>query len=108
MVYVQAAYQRLGFTKVLATTHDDMVTSCLPQHIGYQLGRDRSSALVLLVLSCVHEVRNDSGDSSSRGNLAGMDHDAKLHQGGVDFAGTLQHCSVAVSTVRLTALLLSL
>lgn len=75
-----------------------MITSCLSQHVGNQLSCNRSSALILLVLSCIHEVRDDSGDPSCRGDLAGVDHDAKLHQGGVDFASTLKR-SRAVSAL---------
>jgi hypothetical protein len=92
---VSSADPKLSFQK----THNDMVTSCLSQHVGNQLGRNRGSTLILLVLSCVHEVRDDSGDPSCRGDLAGVDHDAELHQGGVDFAGTLKHCGAVSARV---------
>lgn len=44
-------------------------------------------------------MRDDCGHSSSRGDLAGMNHDAELHQGGVDFSGTLERSADCVRKV---------
>jgi hypothetical protein len=66
-----------------------MVASSFPQHVCYKLRSDRSPALVLLVLSSVHEMGNDGGDSTSRGNFACVNHDTELHEGGVDFPCSL-------------------
>jgi hypothetical protein len=65
---------------------DDMVAPGRLQHIGDELGRDGSSALVFLILARVGEVRDDSSDAASAGSLAGVDHDEKLHEPVVDVA----------------------
>lgn len=59
---------------------NDMVTTSLSQHVGDKLSGDGSSGLVLLILSCIGEMRDDGCDSSGRGNLASMDHDTEFHQ----------------------------
>lgn len=45
-----------------------------------KLGSDGRSGLVLLVLSSVGVARDDGGDPSSGGGLAGRDEDEKLHE----------------------------
>lgn len=67
---------------------DDMVAASSLKHIGHQLGGDRRTALVLLVLASIREVGNDSGDAASGGSLASVDHDQKLHQPVVDIVGS--------------------
>ena len=56
-----------------------MVASAVLNHVGDKLGGDGRSALVLFVLSSVWEEGNDSGDPLRTGDLARMNHDAKLH-----------------------------
>jgi hypothetical protein len=46
-------------------THDDVVTSSFSEHVGDQLGGNRGSGLVFLVLTSVGEMGKDSGDSTS-------------------------------------------
>ena len=60
-----------------------MVTSRLLYHVRNQLCRDRRTTLVLFVLPCVREQWDDRGNSLRASNLAGVDHNAELHQGGV-------------------------
>lgn len=54
---------------ICSKTHDDVVTSSFSEHVGDQLGGDRGSGLVFLILTSVGEVGKDSGDSTGRGNL---------------------------------------
>ena len=61
-----------------------MVTTCLLYHVRYEFRRDRRTALVLLVLPCVWEKREDGRDAFCTGNLASMDHDAELHERCID------------------------
>ena len=65
---------------------DDMVAPGRLQHIGNELGRYRSSALVFLILARIGEVRDDSSDAAGAGGLAGVDHDEKFHEPVVDVA----------------------
>lgn len=67
-------------------TYHNVVASRLLEHIGDQLGCDRRPTFVLLVLTRVGEERDDGGDSLCAGDLAGVDHDAELHERGVDLA----------------------
>ena len=67
-------------------THDNVVASRLLEHVGHQLCGYRRSTLVLFVLTCVGEERDDGGNSLCAGDLAGVDHDTELHQRGVDLA----------------------
>jgi hypothetical protein len=67
---------------------DDMVTPSSLQHIRNQLGRDRCSALVLLVLARIWEVRDDCSDASGAGGLAGVDHDEEFHEAVIDVTGS--------------------
>lgn len=60
-----------------------MVTARLLNHVGDELGADRGAALVLLVLSCVEEVRDDGCDAPGTGDLASMNHDEQLHEAGI-------------------------
>jgi hypothetical protein len=46
-----------------------VVTSGFSEHVGDQLGGDRGSGLVFLILTSVREVGKDGGDSTGRGNL---------------------------------------
>lgn len=68
----------------LGDTYNDVITTCFLYHIRYEFRRDWGAALVLLVLSCIREKRDDGRYPFSTCNLAGMDHDAKLHEGCVD------------------------
>ena len=63
-----------------------MIATGRLQHIRNQLGRDGRPGLVLLVLPCVREVRNDGRDTSSAGCFACVDHDEELHQAVIDLA----------------------
>ena len=58
-----------------------MVTSGLLQHVRNQFCCDRCTTLVLFVLPSVREQWDDRSDSLRAGNLAGVDHNAKFHQG---------------------------
>lgn len=96
-----------------------MVATCFPQHVGYKLSSDGSSGFVLLILSCIGEMRNDGRDSSGRGNLqrlsqlpddnlldrdtylASMNHDTKFHQVSVHSPRTLTIPSVSSFTQSL-------
>lgn len=66
---------------------DEVIAAGSLQHVGDQLGRDRCSTLVLLVLSGIGEVREDGRDATGAGGSAGMDHDQELHQAVVDVVG---------------------
>lgn len=57
-----------------------MIAPCLFEHVGDELGRNRSTTLVLLVLACIEKVRNDGRHSARTGRLACIDHDEQLHQ----------------------------
>lgn len=65
-------------------THNNMIAPRLLQHIRHQFGRDRRSALVFFVLPGIGKQREHRGDALRARDLAGVDHDAKLHQRGVD------------------------
>ena len=66
---------------------DDMVAASRLQHIGHELGGDRSPTLIFLVLARVGEVGQDGGDAPSGGGAAGVDEDEELHDVVVDVAG---------------------
>jgi len=70
-------------------THNDVVTAGLVEHVGDELGGDGRARLVLLVLAGVEEVGDDGGDAARRRDAARVDHDAELHERGVDGAGAL-------------------
>jgi len=70
------------------TTHDDMVTACLLNHIGNKLGSNRCPALVFFVLPSVGKQRNNGSDSLCARNLAGVNHNAELHKSCVDSTTT--------------------
>lgn len=72
-------------------THDNMITPSLPQHVGDQLGRDRRPALILLVLPSIREMGHDGCHPPRARDLAGVDHDTQLEQGGVDHPGASVH-----------------
>jgi hypothetical protein len=80
-----------------------MITSCYLEHIGHELGGDRRSGLVFLVLTSIGKVRDHCGYPARRCRLAGIDHDQKLHESIIDIArwSGLQNedCSV-VSYIR--------
>ena len=71
---------------------DYMVASGSLKHVGHQFGRDGCTRLVLLVLTSVGEVRQNSSDTACRRSLASVDHDQELHESVVDVArwGRLQ------------------
>nr|POE46921.1 hypothetical protein CFP56_00253 [Quercus suber] len=63
---------------------DDMVAARGLQHVGHQLGRDRSSTLILLVLAGVGEVGQHGRDAAGGGGATGVDQDQQLHDMIVD------------------------
>ncbi len=63
-----------------------MITPRRLQHISNQLRTDRRSALVLLVLARIREVRDHSRDTTSAGRLARVDHDEEFHEPVIDIA----------------------
>ena len=63
-----------------------MVASRLLEHIGDEFGGDRRPTLILLVLTRVGEERDDGGNSLCAGDLTSVNHDAELHERGVDLA----------------------
>ena len=63
-----------------------MVTSRLLKHVGDQFGGNRRSTLILFVLTRIREEGDNGGDSFRARDLAGVNHDAKLHEGRVDLA----------------------
>ena len=64
-------------------THDDMVAAGLLQHVRDELRGDGSAALVLLVLTGIGEQGDDRGNALRARDLAGVDHNAHLHERGV-------------------------
>ena len=58
-----------------------MITTRFLNHVSDKLSGNGRSALILLVLSRVGEQWDDSSDSFGARNFAGMDHDAKFHEG---------------------------
>lgn len=54
------------------------------EHVGHELGGDRCTGFVFLVLSCIREIGDDSSDAPRRRGFAGIDHDEKLHESVVD------------------------
>lgn len=65
-------------------THDNMVAPGLLKHVGDEFGSDGCSTLVLLVLASVGKEGQDGCDPLRARDFAGVDHDAKLHERGVD------------------------
>lgn len=65
-----------------------MVTTGGLKHVGHELSCDGCTALVLLILTRIREVGNDSSDTPGGGSFAGIDHDEKLHQAIVDIVGS--------------------
>lgn len=63
---------------------DDMIASSDDEHVGDELGSDGRTRLVLFVHTCIWEARDDGGDPSCRGGLAGRDKDEELHEVVVD------------------------
>lgn len=66
---------------------DDVVAASGLEHVRHQLGGDRSTTLVLLILAGVREVGDDGCDAAGRGGLASVDHDKELHESIVDIIG---------------------
>ena len=60
-----------------------MVAAGLLQHVRDELRGDGSAALVLLVLTGVGEQGDDRGNALRARDLAGVDHNAHLHERGV-------------------------
>ena len=83
---VVSACEDFGSWSLEGRTHNDMVAARLLEHVGHKLGSDGSAALVLLVLTCVGEEGDNGGDSLRTRDLASVDHNAKLHERGVDLA----------------------
>lgn len=67
---------------------DNVVAASRLEHVGHQLGCDRSTAFVFLVLACIGKVGNDGRDAPGRGRLASVDHDKKFHESVVDVVGS--------------------
>ena len=66
----------------------DMIASSSLQHVGHQLGGDRSTALVFLILARIGEVGNNGRDAAGGGSLASIDHDEEFHKSVVDVVGS--------------------
>ena len=66
---------------------DHMVHTRSLQHVGHELGGDRSPTLILLVLAGVGEIGQDGGDAARGGGAAGVDEDEEFHDVVVDIAG---------------------
>ena len=60
-----------------------MVAARLLQHVCHELGSDGGPALVLLVLASVGEEGNHGRNTLRTGDLACVDHNAKLNERGV-------------------------
>ena len=60
-----------------------MVAAGLLQHVRDELRGDGSAALVLLVLTGIGEQGDDRGNALRARDLAGVDHNAHLHERGV-------------------------
>jgi hypothetical protein len=75
-----------------------MVTPTLLDHIRHELGCNRRPALVLLVLPRIGEEGYHRGDPACARDLAGVDHDAELHERGVD--GCLRGVAARVEDVH--------
>ena len=68
-----------------------MICACCWQHICNKFGGDRGSAFSSLVLPCIREAWNNCGNPACWNNLAGINHDQKLHQIVTDFATATLH-----------------
>lgn len=68
---------------MIESTYNDMVAAGILDHICNQLGSDRRSTLVLLVLPSIVEVWDDGCDPPGAGRLASMDHDEQFHEGSI-------------------------
>jgi hypothetical protein len=67
-------------------THHNVVASRFLKHVCDEFGRDRRPTLVLFVLARIGEEGDDGRNPLCAGDLTGVDHDAKLHEGGVYLA----------------------
>ncbi len=56
------------------------IGSCMGDHIGHKLGRNRCARPRLAVLPRVAEIRNDRGDPPRRGPAQRIGHDQNLHE----------------------------
>ena len=65
-------------------THHNVVAARLLQHVGDQFGGDRRPTLVLFVLARIGEEGDDGRNPLRARDLAGVDHDAELHERSVD------------------------
>lgn len=65
-----------------------MIASSGLQHVGHQLGGDRSTALVFLILARIGEVGNNGRNAAGGGSLASIDHDQEFHESVVDVVGS--------------------
>lgn len=85
---------------------DNVVAASRLEHVSHQLGGDRSTALVLLVLARIGEVRDDSCYAPGGGRLASVDHDKEFHESVVDIVGSCglqnEYCKVARISARIT------
>ena len=63
-----------------------MITTRFLYHVCHKLRSNWSPALILLVLPSIREKWNNSGDPLGAGNSAGVNHDAKFHESGVNGA----------------------
>ena len=66
--------------------YNDMVAARSLNHVGHQLRRYGCPTLVFLVLSCIGEQRDHSGNTFGTGDFASMDHNAEFHERGVHSA----------------------
>ena len=68
-----------------------MVTSRSLKHVGNELGGDRSSGFIFLILPGVRETRNDSRDPSCGSSATCINHDKELHKVVIDTVGPCLH-----------------
>ena len=86
--YTAHTSTRLEKKNYSTSTHNNMVTSTLLQHICNKLGCDRRSTFVFLILASVREQWQNCRDSLCTCNLACVYHDAHFHQCIIDCSTT--------------------
>lgn len=65
-----------------------MIASSLLNHVRHELCGNGGSTLVLLILPRIWKKRYNGSDPLCTGNLAGVDHDAELHERSIDLTTT--------------------
>lgn len=65
-------------------THDKVVTPRALQHVCHELCGDGRATLVLLVLTRIGKKGDHGSNPPRAGNFARVNHDAELHERGID------------------------